>query len=345
MSSSEAKEVHIGRPGSSARRGLRSRWAYYRRVFAAYVLGGNSHLTFWHGTPEMNPEAPVDRLGQYYMPFAGKAAYPGPFDAQGVPLLNYRGSIGRQYNPIAIAQYGLGNGNLYCQTGSDEAYRKFLLSADWLTDRLEPNPWGVPVWNHNFDFEYRDVLIAPWYSGLAQGQGLSLLVRAYRETSNKKYLDAAHQAFVAFLSPFDEGGVTWEWPDGDIWFEEYIVHPPTHILNGSIWALWGVYDYMLATEERQAYALFKRGVDTLARRLHRYEWGHWSLYDLPGTRTKNVASRFYHRLHVVQLRATERLAANPVLGSYADQWNGYLQNRWYCRRALMHKGLFKLLHY
>ena len=152
VSASEAKEAPIERAKC-----LRSKWAYYRRVFDAYILGGNSHLTFWHGTPEMNPEALVDRLGQYYMSFAGKAAYPGPFDAQGIPLLDYRGSIGRQYNPIAIAQYGLGNHNLYCQIGSGEAYRKFLLSADWLTDHLEPNSWGVPVWNHNFNFEYRDV--------------------------------------------------------------------------------------------------------------------------------------------------------------------------------------------
>ena len=345
MSSGEAGEASVPRPGSGPSRGLRSQWAYYRRVFAAYVLGGNSHLTFWHGTPEMDPEAPVDRLGQYYMTFAGKAAYPGPFDDRGVPLLDYRGSIGRQYNPIAIAQYGLGNHSLYSRTGSDEAYRKFLLSADWLTDHLEPNFRGVPVWNHNFDFEYRDVLVAPWYSGLAQGQGISLLVRANRETSDEKYLEAAHRAFAAFLCSLDEGGVTWEWPDGGIWFEEYIVHPPTHILNGFIWALWGVYDYMLATGDPQARTLFRRGVDTLVRRLPQYEWGHWSLYDLPGTRIRNVASPFYHRLHVVQLRATERLVALPVLGSYADRWNGYFRNFWYRRRALVRKGLFKLLHY
>ena len=31
----------------------------------------------------------------------------------GIPLLNYHGIIGKQYNPIAIAQYGLGNLNFY----------------------------------------------------------------------------------------------------------------------------------------------------------------------------------------------------------------------------------------
>ena len=341
----EGNEMLARKPKALSPQRVRSRWAYYRRVFAAYVLGGSSQLTFWHDIPQLNAAASSDRLRQYYMLFSQKAAYPGPFDAEGIPLLDYRGSIGKRYNPIAIAQYGLGNYNVYCQTGSDDAYRKFLLTADWLVEHLEPNPWDIAVWNHHFDFEYRDVLRAPWYSGLAQGQGLSVLVRAHKETSNTRYLDAAQEAFVSFQRPVDKGGVIWNWPDGGIWFEEYIVHPPTHILNGFIWALWGVYDYVLATQDPEASTLFRRAADSLVQQLHRYEWGHWSLYDLPGTRSKNVASPFYHRLHIVQLKATERLVGEPVLGSYADRWSGYLQSSWHSRRALVHKGLFKLLHY
>ena len=47
---------------------------------------------------------------------------------------------------------------------------------------------------HYFDFEYRDKLASPWYSGLAQGLGLSLLSRAYIETRNDKYLNAAKKS-------------------------------------------------------------------------------------------------------------------------------------------------------
>ena len=43
---------------------------------------------------------------------------------------------------------------------------------------------------HHFDFEYRDTLKSPWYSGLAQGQGLSVLVRAYIETDNENDMDS-----------------------------------------------------------------------------------------------------------------------------------------------------------
>ena len=47
-------------------------------------------------------------------------------------MLDYRGQIGLQYNPIAIAQYGLGNYNLFVQENSEERRRKFLAAADWL---------------------------------------------------------------------------------------------------------------------------------------------------------------------------------------------------------------------
>ena len=43
------------------------------------------------------------------------------------------------------------------------------------------------------------------------------------------------------------GGVTYTDREGYKWFEEAIVEPPTHVLNGFIWATWGVYDYFLHT--------------------------------------------------------------------------------------------------
>src|SRR5262249_4407639 len=154
---------------------------YYHRIFSAYLGSGPSQLTFWHETPEINPNFRPGRLGEYYMTFTDKANYPGPFDQQGVPLLAYGGARGRQYNPIAIGQYGLGTYNLFARTGDPSRKTRFLKMADWLRSKLVPNQAGLGVWMHDFDFEYRDTLRAPWYSGLAQGQGISLLLRAHKE--------------------------------------------------------------------------------------------------------------------------------------------------------------------
>jgi heparosan-N-sulfate-glucuronate 5-epimerase len=323
----------------------RSRLAYYRRVIQAYLRPGSSQLSFWHEHPEMNEMAPVERLGQYYMPFTEKADYQGPFDANGVPQLDYRGSIGVQYNPIAIAQYGLANYNRWLATGEAERRTAALRTADWLVDSLEPNGDGLSVWHHHFDWEYRDLLQQPWYSGLAQGQGVSLLLRAHAETTDSRYLDAAKAAFEPLVTPVAEGGTLWRWPNGDPWIEEYIVDPPTHILNGFLWALWGVHDYHVATGEQRAGDLFDASIRSLVRRLEDYDLGYWSLYEQSGTRLPMVASPFYHRLHVVQLRCTFRMAPEDAFLSYADRWEDLTRHRRHRVRAMALKGLFKALYY
>jgi len=319
--------------------------AYYRRIFSAYVLGGKSHLTFWHETPTENSNAAPGQLAEYYMLFAEKADYHGAYDPSGIPQLDYHGHIGLQYNPIAIAQFGLGNYNLWRRAADPERRKKFFLIADWLAVHLEPNAHGLAVWNHHFNWEYRDTLKAPWYSALAQGQGISLLVRAYKESGDSRYLDAARQAFASFQQPIDQGGVAFTDESGDLWFEEYIVSPPTHILNGFIWALWGVYDYFLATRDPSAQLLFSRGVRTLLHNLDRYDLGFWSLYEQSGTRLPMVASRFYHQLHIVQLRVMHRLTDEENFARVADRWESYPRSRIKRIRALCYKSAFKLCYY
>jgi heparosan-N-sulfate-glucuronate 5-epimerase len=319
--------------------------AYYRRIFSAYLLGGKSHLTFWHETPAENPNATPNELGEYYMLFSEKADYHGHYDDSGVPQLDYHGHIGLQYNPIAIAQYGLGNYNAWRRTADPERRKKFFLIADWLVSHLEANAKGVSVWNHHFNWEYRDTLKAPWYSALAQGQGISVLLRAHKESGDARYLDAARTAFESFQRPIEEGGIAFTDESGDLWFEEYIVSPPTHILNGFIWALWGVYDYAQATKESAAQELFARGVRTLLHNLDRYDLGFWSLYEQSGTRLPMVASAFYHRLHIVQLQIVHRLTGEELFARVADRWENYVQSRANRARALCYKTVFKLCCY
>jgi heparosan-N-sulfate-glucuronate 5-epimerase len=328
---------------------LATRWHYYRRIFSAYLFSrlasGRSQLTFWHEVPEINPRATASQFGEYYMSFREKADYLGPFDAAGIPMLDYHGAIGVQYNPIAIAQWGLANYNRFCETNDDAPWRKTLKAADWLTANLEQNAHGLWLWNHHFDWDYRDTLKAPWYSGLAQGQGVSLLLRAHGRTGNPEYQCAAGKAFVALTRPIAEGGVLFEDDKNDLWIEEYVVDPPTHILNGFLWALWGVFDFWLARKDASAKGIFDRGVETLLRNLARFDTGYWSLYEQSGTRLKMLASPFYHQLHIVQLRVMFKLTGEARFAAVAEKWESYAQGRSNRVRAFVEKSVFKLLYY
>jgi hypothetical protein len=324
---------------------LRERWHYYRRILPAYLSPVRSQLSFWHDTPEINPQATIDKLGDYYMLFREKADYDGHLDANGIPMLDYHGAIGLQYNPIAVAQWGLGNYNFFGQSGDKTRQQKTLKSADWLAASLEQNPLGLWVWKHHFDWDYRDTLKAPWYSGLAQGQGVSLLLRAYSQTKDEKYHQAAEQAFVPLTKTIDQGGVLFEDELQNLWIEEYLVNPPTHILNGFIWALWGVYDFWIARRDPSAKEVFDRGVKTILCNLENYDTGYWSLYEQSGTRLKMLASPFYHRLHIVQLRVMKNLTGDSRFADAAARWEMYAQRRVNRSRALVEKSIFKLVHY
>jgi hypothetical protein len=352
----------IGYAGAKAafRMSAPARLQYYRRILPAYLGSGRSQLTFWHETPEINPRANIDahaphrELGPYYMSFREKADYSGAHDANAIPMLDYRGAIGVQYNPIAIAQWGLANYNRFCEHAFSEhassepasaRLERTLNAADWLTANLEQNSHGLWVWNHHFDWEYRETLKAPWYSGLAQGQGVSLLFRAHAQTGNKKYETAAERAFISLTRPIAHGGVLFEDSEQNLWIEEYLVDPPTHILNGFIWALWGVFDFWLARADASAKQIFDRGVQTLLHNLARFDTGYWSLYEQSGTHLKMLASPFYHRLHIVQLRVMANLTGDRRFAEVADRWESYAERRANRSRALVEKSIFKLLHY
>ncbi len=104
---------------------IRSRLYYFQRILRAYLTAGNSQLSFWHDQPSVNPNFTVGELGEYYMPFLEKADYGGIYDETGIPMLDYHGKIGRQHNPIAIAQWGLGNYNQFARTKDAERRTRF----------------------------------------------------------------------------------------------------------------------------------------------------------------------------------------------------------------------------
>ena len=91
--------------------------------------------------------------------------------------------------------------------------------------------------------------------------------------------------------------------------------------------------------------IFDRGVQTLLQNLALYDTGYWSLYEQSSPRLKMLASPFYHRLHIVQLRVMTRLTGDLRFNAFADRWQTYADRRMNRTRALIEKSAFKLLHY
>lgn len=260
----------------------------------------------------------------YYLDFRNDAFKLKLFDTSGIPLINYGKKIGLQYNYITIAQYALGTYELYCDTHDIKYLDKFLSLANWL---VEKNINGS--WRFSFPLELYG-LKSGWISALSQGQCISVLVRAYIETKDTKYLEIARQALLYLTLPIEDGGCCYSDEEGNLFLEEFasLEAEPSFVLNGFIFAILGIYDYYRCTYDETANVLFEKCVRSLAKKLPAYDTGFWSLYNL---RDRKLASPFYHQLHIDLLKIIYRITNTSIFMEFATKWEIYKKSslkRW-----------------
>jgi len=327
---------------------LASRISYVRRVLSAYILNHDtSNLAFWHTPLSVNElnEDDLATLGRYPQNYEAKIGVIQSADNAGVIVLDYKGDIGIQYNPNAVAQLALG---YYDRILAGEDRRaEFLIQAAYFLDHGRFVKDGILLWEYDFPFEMRNRLYAPWRSALAQGQGVSVCLRAHKLTGDERYLDAAVKAFHAFryLARDHAAGVLDDFR-GYMWLEEYIVNPPNHVLNGFVWALWGVRDYAVFFDDPYAWDLWHSCIKTLKENLHHYDIGFWTTYDLVKLNSRKEpimpSSIYYQKLHVVQMRAMYLLTKDPLFAYYEKRWDAQWKNRVNRLLSQVWKAYFKL---
>jgi heparosan-N-sulfate-glucuronate 5-epimerase len=196
-------------------------------------------------------------------------------------------------------------------------------------------------WPHTGPFPHTFDLEPPWLSGIVQGQGASLLVRLHRATGDGTFAEGAVRAVQPLLVPTGDGGLLTSL-DGGPFFEEYPTRPGSFVLNGAVFATWGLYDLAVAGLDNDSRGLYAEATDTLARNLHRWDTGWWSRYDLYPHPRVNVASSFYHSLHVDQLRIMQRMSPHPAVDAVLARFERYARSPAFRRRALAEKVLFRI---
>ena len=261
-----------------------------------------------------------ETLGVYYIDMRPAIVhytenlYGGGFDENGVPMNN--ATNGRYYYPINIAQYG------------------FMLHADWLEtrapdtlvslenclaalERLKTEDEQHCVWWHDF-YQEKYGIEPPWASAMAQGELISLYLRLGQALERPALIESAYKAYRFMHVPFEEGGVRRRDEQGNLWLEEYPSHQPSFVLNGFIYALFGLYDLYRVV----GYADVKQDIDaclhTLEARLPDFDSGYWTNYDLQ--RRELVRYYYQKNVHVPQMAVLEALTGNPLFGHYRCRW-------------------------
>lgn len=197
-------------------------------------------------------------------------------------------------------------------------------------------------WLNRDPFRHTFLLDAPWRCGMAQGQAASLLVRLFLTTDELAFADAARSALSPLARPREHNGVC-ALLDGAPWPEEYPTNPPSFVLNGAMFAWWGLRDVAVGLGDETAAVAFEAGVDALAANLWRFDTGHWSLYCLYPLPIQSIASSFYHALHISQLQAMNILAPRPEFTAMQKRWVTYFGSRRLRWVAFARKALFRLI--
>lgn len=276
------------------------------------------------------PEMPAG----YYIDLREKAevaAWPPPWH----PYPGYHRYIALgQWGLAAFERHVLGEGGAWFDAALAAGEH---LIATQVRDGILQGAWHEPE-----DFPHTLRVRGPWVSGMAQGLCASLLARLVVATGREDLAEAGRLAMRPMLVPTERGGCAAELA-GMSFPEEYPTIPPSFVLNGAIYAAYGIIDVGLVTGDEEIRAMAEETVDSISTNLHRWDTGYWSRYDLFPHTLLNIASLSYHILHVNQLRALQLMAPRPEIAATAKRFAAYAANPACRARALARKVAFRLV--
>lgn len=267
----------------------------------------------------------IAEIKGYYNDLTEKITRFGRRDNE-VPITRHDNGI-EEYFSIAIFQYGLAAYDLWLLTKEGHYIDKFKSCLKWALDNQQENGSWITFQSQNPDEPY---------SAMAQGEGISLLTRAYKEFGDQLYLERSQNAFDFLVTPRSRGGVC-DISEDTLELYEYTYLPL--VLNGWIFSSWGILDYYKASGNTKSKEYWHKTVNTIVKRLPDFDNGYWSKYNTD----KNLTSPFYHRLHIAQLKAMHQLTGIEEFEAYSQRWEKQLRNPLIRAYSFVVKSIQKIL--
>lgn len=273
-----------------------------------------------------------EKLGEYYFVFSEAAMENQKggqksivYDDNGIPMNPTYIDVKDKdfvYYPITIGQVGLAVFHTYLSSKSDDNKKRFLKFPQWFADNVIIDERLGAYWLTDVPLpQYKNP--GPWQSAFVQSRAISNLLRGYQLTNNKEYLKLAELALKPFTISVSEGGVTSFTKFGPF-YEEYTASVPTCVLNGMIFTICGIKDFVRVFPKHQlANKLFSDGIATLKNCVSKYDLGYWSKYNLIETEwyPKNDPSTVtYQHLHVTQLDMLYKLTNERIFKKYKNKF-------------------------
>ncbi|MGB5989340.1 MAG: D-glucuronyl C5-epimerase family protein [Marinifilaceae bacterium] len=256
---------------------------------------------YWHIQFYPIPMKEVIHNNRYYLDVAAKSNY--PFEKlNGIPLVAINDR--KCYFVITILLYGLGLIDQYLISNKEICKKDILTVYDWLISNQTPEgAWEIFFEDSTYGLK------SGWVSGMAQGLALSFLIRC----SKLGFVDERKSVVIIELTKefMLSSRILNLTKTGRI-IEEY-EGTNTNVLNGFIFALYGLYDYGLFVNDMSLFNEFEK---TLCSNLENYRILLWSTYDSKHT----ISSRYYHNLHINMMKSLSDITNKTIYLRYAKVW-------------------------
>ncbi len=243
---------------------------------------------------------------------------PALTDDHGILIINVYGKS-LVYHATALAFHAITYLDHYDRTKNAESLKTAELNAAKLMGiALAIDSCYLFPYITNYKFYEKDLLTAPWYSGIAQGVALTLFSRLYKLTGNEKYRDIADAVFRSFKR---YKGVKKPWiscidKEQHLWFEEYPHALPNHVFNGMTFAIFGVYDHYCVTKSPESKKYLQASLTTVKRNIALIrDEGKISYYCLK----YDVKNHNYHPIHIKQLKILTKISGDDYFDELAQQ--------------------------
>ncbi len=274
-----------------------------------------------------------DNLSYCYIPYSyiveemeKKTKY--GFDERGIPLTLYSDGS-RIHNPVSVANYALGLWEMYLHTDDKLYLDKFKNLAHWFLThfkKTEIDGKSAIVWEYKLSIPYYRIKNS-FISAMAQGVAISVLLRYYTLNENKKILSICKQAAEVFSHSVKVGGVISKDENNNIWFEECASKEgiSSHILNGHIFAGYGILDLYRITKDPNYLDLWNDCVKTVKNTLEDFDLGYWAGYDL--LYKKPVDPKYMVHVYLPQLLSLYYIEKDTVFKKYFKKWERYMVSK------------------
>ncbi|MBP7148531.1 MAG: hypothetical protein KBD01_13390 [Acidobacteria bacterium] len=238
-------------------------------------------------------------------------------DDDGLPY--YATPSGRLYDPLVVARFGLKMLAIADATADASVRHR----ARGVAPALIASARSTGAWGRG---GAADAMSTDRPSGLVQGVVLSALLRLSDIPPDRELEGVVDRAFARLAAPVERGGTVARL-DGGPFFEEFPRLPPSHILNGCIYALLGVYDLADSLGHREAQDLARAAESGMARSARRFvtKTG-WSRYALGVYGHAPLASLHYHVAHIVLLDVLAQRTGESEFARVSDVWRRSLLN-------------------